>query len=111
MILSSETHSNVVFHRLKDNRWAAVLEQFPYPTPIFVIERLFTDEESLWRVNVKCEIGFTENMKQRSDVLEFIVQSQMFVDTTSISSVRETVTRLLNHWAKLFPRGVPDVVF
>lgn len=111
MILSSESFAKPVFHLIKDGHWAAVLESFPHPTPVFQIQRLPTDEEPIWRVNATYEIGFTENMLCRTDVLEYMVQAQQFVDTSNKSTVLDTVSRLLVHWAKLFPRGVPDIAF
>lgn len=111
MILSTETFAKPVFHLLKGGSFAAVLESFPYATPTFVIQRLPTDAEPIWRVTANYDIGFTENMLKRTDVLNYIVQAQQFVDTTNAATVRDTVGRLLVQWAKLFPRGVPDVAF
>lgn len=111
MKLSSESYAEPVFHLLGDGVYAAVLEQYPFPTPAFHIKKLKTDGDSLWRVSISYDLGFTENMTQRSDVLEFMIQAQAFIDTSSISTVRDTVARLLYHWAKLFPQGVPDSIF
>ncbi len=110
MILSSESHAKPVIHVIHMNQFAAALEQYPYPTPVFIIERLPTDGPSHWRVQANYDVRFTENMKQRSDVLGYMIQAQAFVDTTDISTVRDTVTRLLVHWSKLFPQGIPDSV-
>lgn len=111
MILGSETYSKPVFHVIGNGHYAGVLENFPFPTPVFEIKRLKTDDNPIWRFDVKYDIGFTEDMLQRSDVLEYVIQAQQFVDTTNITTIRDTVTRLLVHWSKLFPRGVPDVAF
>lgn len=111
MILSSETFASPVFHVISGGHYAAVLESFPYPTPTFVIKRLRTDSSPMWRITASYDIGFTENMLKRTDVLNYIVQAQQFADTSDVRTVRDTVTRLLVHWAKLFPRGVPDVAF
>lgn len=108
MILSSETHAVPIFHILGEGHSAAVLENYPYPTPTFYIKRLATDDKPIWRVNVEYEIRFTENMLQRTDVLTYIIQAQAFIDTTSAKTVRESIGRLLVHWSKLFPRGIPD---
>lgn len=110
-ILNSETFAVPVFHVLENGVYAAVLESHPYPTPTFHIKRLATDEDPIWRVTVDYDIGFTENMLQRADVLEYMIQAPQFIDTTDIKTVRDTVTRLLRHWSKLFPRGIPDKAF
>lgn len=110
MLLSSETHAVPVFHVLGEGLVGAVLEDYPYATPTFVIRRLPTDTQPLWRVDVKYEIRFTENMLQRTDVLAYMIQAQSLIDTSDIRSVRDTVSRLLVHWSKLFPRGVPDTI-
>lgn len=49
-------------------------------------------------------------MLQRTDALEYMIHANSFIDPTSITTVRDTVGRLLNHWAKLFPRGIPDKI-
>lgn len=110
MILGSESYAQPVFHVLSKDHSAALLEQYPYPTPVFHITRFPEGPSVSWRVRVDCEMNFTENMKQRADVLEYILQAQAFVDNTDITSIRSTVTRLLVHWTKLFPRGVPDSI-
>lgn len=111
MILSSETYAKPVFHVLREGEYAAVLESFPYPTPIFKITRLNTDTEPIWRVLPEYTMGFTENMLARTDVMEYMIQASQFVDTTNIQTVRDTVCRLLVDWSRRFPRGVPDVSF
>lgn len=111
MILSSETYAKPVFHILGPDKYAAVLESHPYATPTFNIQKYPMEKDSEWRVSIEYDIGFTDNMLQRADVLEYMLQAPRFIDTTSVSTVRDTVTRLLEHWTKLFPRGVPDVAF
>lgn len=110
MKLSSESYAEPVFTVLKDGHYAAYLEHYPFPTPVFRIQRLPTNESSLWRVNTEFDIGFTEDMLQRTDVLEFIIQARAFIDTRTISTIRDTIGRLLNHWKKIFPQGVPDAI-
>lgn len=110
MILPSETYAAPVFHILGSGKYAAALEGTPYPTPVFHINKLQTDDDSLWRVKPDYSIGFTENMLQRSDVLEYMIHAQQFIDCSNIKTVTNTVTRLLEYWAKKFPRGIPDAV-
>ncbi len=108
MILPSETYGKPVFHVLSESEFAACVEGTPYPTPVFHIKKMKTDTESIWRVTPDYSVKFTEDMLQRSDVLEYMVQAQQFIDTSNINTVVSTVTRLLNHWCVRFPRGVPD---
>lgn len=110
MILPNESYATPVFHVLGEGKSAAVLEGTPYPTPVFYIDRLPTDGKSLWRVKIDYSIGFSENMLQRSDVLEYMIQAQQFIDTSSFKAVRDSVTRLLQYWKTKFPRGIPDTI-
>lgn len=111
MKLSTESFAEPVFHILADGVYAAVLEKYPFPTPTFTITKQRTSSESIWKVEISFDIGFTEDMLNRTDVLEYMIQAQMFVDTSSIKTIRDTIHRLLLHWCKLFPSGVPDTVF
>lgn len=111
MKLSTESFAEPVFHILADGVYAAVLEKYPFPTPTFTIIRQRTSTETIWKVDVSFDIGFTEDMVRRTDVLEYMIQAQMFMDTASIKTIRDKVHRLLVHWCKLFPNGVPDTVF
>lgn len=110
MILPTESYGVPVFHVLSANETAAVLEGTPYPTPVFHIKRLKTEDKPIWRVTTDYSIGFTENMLQRSDVLQYMIHAQQFVDCTDIGTVRATVSRLLQHWSRKFPQGIPDSV-
>lgn len=110
MILPHESYASPVFHILGDGKYAAALEGTPYPTPVFYINRLPTSDGSLWRVKPDYSIGFSENMLQRSDVLEYMIHAQQFLDSSSLKAVRSSVTRLLEYWKKKFPRGIPDSV-
>lgn len=110
MILPNESYASPVFHILGEGKYAAALEGTPYPTPVFYIDKLATDGSSLWRVKVDYSIGFSENMLQRSDVLEYMIQAQQFIDSSSLKAIRESVTRLLTYWSSKFPRGIPDTV-
>lgn len=111
MKLSTESFAEPVFHVLANGVYGAVLEKYPFPTPTFTIIKRRTPTETIWKVDVSFDIGFTEKMLQRTDVLEYMIQAQMFMDTTSIKTIRDKVNRLLTHWCKLFPNGVPDAMF
>ena len=111
MKLSTESFAEPVFHILADGVYAAVLEKYPFPTPTFTITRQSSSPEAIWKVDISFDIGFAEDMVRRTNVLEYMIQAQMFIDTTCIKSIRDGVHRLLLHWCKLFPNGVPNAVF
>lgn len=108
MLNFSKTQPDVVFHMLSKDVAYAVLEKYPYPFPVFKLQRLAMERDSEWRVTIEYEIGFTENMLVRSDVLTFMVLAPTYVKTENTQAMRESVTKLLLHWAEAFPHGVPD---
>ena len=111
MILASETYATPIFHTVKAGHIVAVLENYPYATPSFDIRRYQTDGEPLWKVTPEYIVKFTDAMLERADVLSYMIQAIQFIDNTNVTTIRDTVSRALMHWAVLFPRGVPDRVF
>lgn len=111
--LPNETFAEPVIHVLTQEHFAMVLE-YPgnrHPTPVFHIQKQRTNEGWRWDVKSDFSIGFTENMLNRVDVIEYMVTANNFVDTTDITTIRDTVHRLLVYWTTLFPNGVPDKAF
>lgn len=100
--------AKVVFYTIKKDLSAGVLDNYPHPTPVFEILRIPCEDGTQWRVEIKFDIGFTDAMTSRSDVLHFMLRAPAFLDTTSASTVRASVSKLLMHWAEAFPDGVPD---
>lgn len=100
--LPTEHRSKVVIHVLSSTKSAIVLEQYPFAAPVFMITR---NEPGSWSVDVEYDIGFTEAMLQNLDVVEFMVTARHFIDPLTIGTIRDTATRLLEHWAKTFPEG------
>lgn len=104
--------AKVVFHVMRKDLVCGVLENYPHQTPRFDIERLPQEKKSEWRVSLFMDpdLGFTDTMTSRSDVLGYMLRAPRYVNVESASTVRESVTRLLMHWAEMFPNGVPDRV-
>lgn len=104
--------SKVVFYVIRKDLTSGVLDQYPFPTPRFDIERLPADRDPTWRVSLhlESELGFTDNMTSRSDVLGFMLLAPKYINLSSAATVRASVTKLLMHWAEMFPFGVPDQI-
>lgn len=104
--------AKVVFYAIRPNLSSGVLDHYPYPTPRFDVERLPVQKGAQWRVNLVLEpkLGFTDNMTSRSDVLGFMLRAPRYIDDTNAATVRASVTKLLMHWAEMFPTGVPDAI-
>lgn len=108
MLNFSKTQPDVVFHLVKQDVAFAVLEKYPYPFPLFKLQRLDMENGAEWRASIEYENGFTDNMLQRSDVLTFMVLAPGHIETETTQGMRTSVSKLLLHWAEVFPRGVPD---
>lgn len=100
--------AKVVFYAIKKDLSAGVLDNYPYSTPVFEILRIPCEDGTQWRVELKFEIGFTDAMTSRADVLNYMLRAPGYIDTTNAMTVRTSVSKLLMHWAEVFPEGVPD---
>lgn len=108
--LPTETFAEPVILVLNKDTFAMALEKYPFAAPVFIVTKRRTQGGFEWSAEADYTIKFTEAMLARTDVTEFIVTANSFVDTSSLQTLRDTVTRLLNHWATTFPQGVPDRV-
>jgi len=108
MLNFSKELPDVVFHVVSKDVTYAVLEKYPYPFPMFKLQRLPMENGSEWRAHIEYDVGFTDNMLVRSDVLTFMVLAPGHIKTYSTAAMRESITELLHYWAETFPKGVPD---
>lgn len=112
------TNERVVFHVLQHEHYCAVLEGYPYPTPVFRIRRDPAGSETpsegeqkphgRWRVEIEYDLRFTPEMFAHTDVLEYMVEAPSYIEQDTITEVRTSVSKLLLYWAARFPKGIPE---
>lgn len=111
LMFKPDPTAKVVFIMIHKDLSCGVLQEYPYPTPRFDIHRLPSGKYTQWRVQLEFDpdLGFNDAITARTDVLNYMLSAPRYIDTTNIMTVRKSVSKLLMHWAEMFPQGVTEM--